>query len=257
MADPAQHRVVGPHGQVVLAALGQPARVVLQVALGVLGVQPAAAATSGIHPPPALGRVLRGDQRHRLGPVALGVDQPGRVEDLHRVVGVQAGHDLRDRARGCGTRTRTGAGCRPPRPVPERRPRTARSPGCRTCSARPPAAGPRGGRRPRRRPARAARPVLGLARPVLVGHPPHLAHAARGRSGRGAAARPWRSGYVVAMDPTTVAAAEAFSGHDFEAAFDLLADDVRGTTSVFGQRPARTRVVEACPRRTPQYFVQA
>src|SRR4029453_16284946 len=41
--------------------------------------------------------VVRGDERVRLRMVSLLVDEPERVEDLHRLMGVERRHDLGDR----------------------------------------------------------------------------------------------------------------------------------------------------------------
>jgi hypothetical protein len=51
-----------------------------------------------VHSPTAGLDVVGRDERVRLRMVALLVDQPDRVEDLHGVVGVEARDDLRDRA---------------------------------------------------------------------------------------------------------------------------------------------------------------
>ena len=98
VADAAEHGVVGPDGQVVLAALGQPARVVGEVALRVVEVDPEALGNRGVHPPAPALDVLGRYERVGRGVVAVLVDQPDRVEHLHRVMGVEARNDLRDRS---------------------------------------------------------------------------------------------------------------------------------------------------------------
>jgi ketosteroid isomerase-like protein len=55
------------------------------------------------------------------------------------------------------------------------------------------------------------------------------------------------------MEPKTVAAAEAFSGHDFESAFDLLADDVEWDNVGAERLSGKDAVVEAC-RGAGEYF---
>jgi hypothetical protein len=97
VADPAEHGVVRPHGEGVLPAFREPARVVGEMALGVVGVDPERRGGRRVHPPAAAVDVLGGDERVGRGVVAVLVDQPDRVEHLHRVVGVEARDDLRDR----------------------------------------------------------------------------------------------------------------------------------------------------------------
>ncbi|HYI38193.1 MAG TPA: nuclear transport factor 2 family protein [Thermoleophilaceae bacterium] len=48
------------------------------------------------------------------------------------------------------------------------------------------------------------------------------------------------------MDPAILQAAEAFSGHDFEAAFELLADDVHWDNIGAEQLSGKPAVIEAC-----------
>ena len=95
--DAAEHGVIGPDGQVVLPALGQLPRVVGQVALRVVDVDPERLGDRGVHSPAAGLDVLGRDERIGSGTVALLVDEPDRVEHLHRTVGVEARKDLRDR----------------------------------------------------------------------------------------------------------------------------------------------------------------
>ena len=98
VADAAEHGVVGPDGQVVLAALGEPARVVGEVAARVVGVDPERLGDRGVRAPAPGRDVLGRDERVGRRVPALLVDEPDRVEHLHRVVGVEAGEDLRHRA---------------------------------------------------------------------------------------------------------------------------------------------------------------
>ena len=159
VTDPAQHRVVRPDRQLVLARRLERPRVVQQMALRVLGIEPEAAGHDLVDAPAARLDVVGGDERVRLWMLALGIDEPDRVEDLHRLVGVERGDDLRDRVEVAvdelaeapvvvhGARSRSG------------RRRTARRPGCRTCS----------GRRPRRgRSERRPRPPAGSRAPAPI-----------------------------------------------------------------------------------------
>ena len=98
VADPAQHRVEGPDRQVVLAALLECLRVVAKVLLGVVGIEPEAGCRERIDPPAPRLDVLRGHERERLRVPSLAVDQHRAVEDLQRLVRVERGHDLRQRA---------------------------------------------------------------------------------------------------------------------------------------------------------------
>jgi hypothetical protein len=96
--DPAEHRVVGPDREVVLATLGEPPRVVQQVALRIVRVNAERACDGGVHSPAARFHVFDRDERQGIRMVAVLVDEPDRMKDLHRVVGIQAGEDLRDHA---------------------------------------------------------------------------------------------------------------------------------------------------------------
>ncbi len=98
MADPPEQRVVGPDRELVLAALGEPARVVGEVALGVPGVDSERGGHCRVHAPTAGRDLLGRDQRIGRRMLAVLVEQPDGVEDLHRMVRVEAGEDLRDRA---------------------------------------------------------------------------------------------------------------------------------------------------------------
>src|SRR5215212_1092328 len=94
--DATEHGVIGPDSQVVLAALGQAARVVSEVALGVIDVDLEGLGDCGVHSPAASLDVISRDERIGRRVLAVLVDEPDRVEDLHRMVGVEARKDLRD-----------------------------------------------------------------------------------------------------------------------------------------------------------------
>ena len=98
VADPAQHRVEGPDRQVVLAALLERPRVVAKVLLGVVGIEPETGRGERVDPPAPRLDVLSGHERERLRVPSLAVDQQRAVEDLERLVRVERGHDLRERA---------------------------------------------------------------------------------------------------------------------------------------------------------------
>ena len=98
VADPAEQRVVRPDRELVLPALGQRARVVRELPLRVVAIESEARAHGRVDAPAARLDVLRRDERVRLRMVPVGVDEPDRVEDLHRPVRIEAGDDLRDRA---------------------------------------------------------------------------------------------------------------------------------------------------------------
>ena len=99
VADAAEHGVVGPDGQLVLPALGQPPGVVGEVTLRVVDVDPEGLGNRGVQRPPASRDVIDRDERVRRRMIAVLVDEPDRVEHLHRMVGVEAREDLRDRAK--------------------------------------------------------------------------------------------------------------------------------------------------------------
>src|SRR5439155_2730034 len=99
MTDAAQHRVIRPDGQVVLSALGQPPRVVGEMSLRVVDVDPERLGDRAVQPPAARRDVLGRDERVGSRVIAALVDQPDRVENLHRMVGVEARKDLRDLAK--------------------------------------------------------------------------------------------------------------------------------------------------------------
>ena len=82
-------------------------------------------------PPDAPLDVVGRDDRVRRGVPPLRVDEPRRVEDLRGLVRVERRHDLRDRAEVAVEEL-----AQPAVVVRERPARTARSPACRTCSAR-------------------------------------------------------------------------------------------------------------------------
>jgi hypothetical protein len=69
-----------------------------EVAPQVVGIQPERLGDGWVHPPPATFDLVGRDQRVGGRVVALLVDEPDRVEDLHNSVGVEARHGLRDRA---------------------------------------------------------------------------------------------------------------------------------------------------------------
>src|SRR5215204_6936827 len=94
--DATEHGVIGPDSQVVLAALGQAPRVVSEVALGVIDVDPEGLGDRGVHSPAASLDVIGRDERIGRRVIAVLVDEPDRVEHLHRMVGVETGIDLRD-----------------------------------------------------------------------------------------------------------------------------------------------------------------
>ena len=71
VADPAEHGVERPDGEAVLAALLQRSRVVAQVLLGVVGVEPEALGGGRADPPAAGLHVRGGHGRERLGMTAL------------------------------------------------------------------------------------------------------------------------------------------------------------------------------------------
>ena len=98
VADPAEHGVEGPDRQVVLAALLERPRVVAEVLLGVVGIEPEPVGGRLVDPPPPRLDVIRGHERVRLRMASLGVDEQRAVEDLERLVRVERGHDLRERA---------------------------------------------------------------------------------------------------------------------------------------------------------------
>src|SRR5258708_22229144 len=87
---PGKPRVVWPDRQLVLSALRQPPRVIRQMALGVIDVEPERVGDGGVQPPATRLDVFGRDERIRGRVPALRVDQPDRVEHLHRVVGVKA-----------------------------------------------------------------------------------------------------------------------------------------------------------------------
>ena len=76
----------------------EPPRVVREMTRGVVGVEPDRLGDGRVHAPSPVRHVLGRDERVGLRVVAVLVDQPQRVEDLHRPVRVQAREDLRDRA---------------------------------------------------------------------------------------------------------------------------------------------------------------
>src|SRR5215208_2145841 len=94
--DATEHGVIGPDSQVVLPALGQQPRVVSEVALGVIDVHPEGLGDRGVHSPAAGLDVFGRDERIGRRVVAVLVEEPDRVEDLHHMVGVEARKDLRD-----------------------------------------------------------------------------------------------------------------------------------------------------------------
>ena len=96
VTDAAEHRVVGPHGEVVLAGCGERARVVQQVTLPVVGVEPETASDLGIEVPATLLHVLDRDQGEGIGMPALVVDEPDGMEDLHRLMRVHGRQDASD-----------------------------------------------------------------------------------------------------------------------------------------------------------------
>jgi hypothetical protein len=98
VADAAEHRVVGPDREVVLPADGQLPGVMREVALRVLGVDPERRGHARVHlPAPRLHLHVRDEGVGRRMAAVL-VHEPDRVEDLHGAMGVEARHDLRDRA---------------------------------------------------------------------------------------------------------------------------------------------------------------
>jgi hypothetical protein len=86
------------YGQVVLTALGEPPRVMSEVPLRVADVQSESLGDLRVHPPATGEDVVGGHERERRGMIAVLVDEPDRVEHLHRVVGIEARQDLRDLA---------------------------------------------------------------------------------------------------------------------------------------------------------------
>src|SRR5215216_6819097 len=96
MPDATEHGVIGPDSQVVLPTFGQAPRVMSEVALGVIEVHPESFGDRGVHSPAASLDVFGRDERIGRRVVAVLVDEPDRVEDLHRMVGVEARIDLRD-----------------------------------------------------------------------------------------------------------------------------------------------------------------
>src|SRR5829696_8304553 len=94
--DATQHGVIGPDSQVVLPTFGQASRVVSEVALGVVDVHPEGLGDRGVHSPAAGVDVFGRDERIGRRVVAVLVEEPDRVEDLHHMVGVEARKDLRD-----------------------------------------------------------------------------------------------------------------------------------------------------------------
>ena len=89
VADAAQHRVIGPDGEVVLAGSLQPARVIEQVPLTVLEIDAQTTRHLGVELPAALLDVLYANQRERFGVPAIVIDEIDGVEDLHCLVRIQ------------------------------------------------------------------------------------------------------------------------------------------------------------------------
>ena len=177
VADSAEQRVVRPDRQVVLPALGEPARVVRELARRVLRVDAEALGGGRVEAPAAGLDVFRRDERVRVGVIALLVDEPDGVEDLHRPVRVEAGTTcvIAPRLRYTKSQSRRLSSTAPSR---SGRGRRARSRGRRTCSGRRRRAGRCGRHRPRPGRSRAARPT-----PVPRGHAPRRGRARPRRPG--------------------------------------------------------------------------
>jgi hypothetical protein len=69
---------------------------VSEVALGVIDVHPEGLGDRGVHSPAASLNVIGRDERIGCRVVAVLIDEPDRVEHLHRMVGVEARKDLCD-----------------------------------------------------------------------------------------------------------------------------------------------------------------
>ena len=99
VADAAEQRVVRPDRQLVLAALGEASRVVAKhLARRIRARCPRLSAAAGFtrQRPDSTSSAETSVYGARV--IALVVDEPDGVEDLHRLMRVEARHDLRDRA---------------------------------------------------------------------------------------------------------------------------------------------------------------
>ena len=163
VADPAEHRVVRPDRQLIPPLRLERAHV-RQERLLLCRVR---------RPPHAVLHVLRGDNRVRRGVPPLRVDEPGRVEDLHRLVRVECRDDLGDRAE-----VPVDELAEAPVVVGRARDEQLEARACRRCSG-----GRRAGAQPAARSALALAdavlpsPLLRLDRPLLVLDAPDLLHA--------------------------------------------------------------------------------
>jgi hypothetical protein len=150
-----------------------------QVTVRVVGVEPRASRDRRVDLPVPGRHVVRGDERVGLRVVPLLVDEPERVEDLHRLMGIERRHDLGDRvevpvdelAETAVVVDRACAGAALDEQLEG-------GDAERVLDVDGDEADPH--RVLRRRPQAVLRgPQLGLARAVVVGHPPDLAHGLR------------------------------------------------------------------------------
>ena len=92
--DPAQHRVVRPDRQLVLAALGKTAHVVQEMPLTLVCADAESTSRIRVETPTAALDVVDGDDGVRRRRIAFRVHEPQRVEDLRRLVRVERREDL-------------------------------------------------------------------------------------------------------------------------------------------------------------------
>ena len=96
MTDAAQHGMIRPDGQLVLAALLQLADVMQNIAVRFVFAHAQARRQRRIEAPPAAFDVFHRDQRVWLRMPAVFIDKKDRMENLHGLVCVHSGADFRD-----------------------------------------------------------------------------------------------------------------------------------------------------------------
>ena len=179
VADAAQHRVVGPDRELVLPGGLECSRVVQEMALRVLRVEPEAASHDLVDAPAPRLDVVGGDERVRRRMLTVGVHEPDGVEHLHRLVRVQGGDDLRDRVEvAVDELAEAAVVVDGPRPGAAAHEELEGRDAERVLDVDRDEADPKGVL-DRRLDLVLLRPCFGIARELLVLHPPDLAHGRR------------------------------------------------------------------------------